>query len=165
MPFSKFYGTTKLVGEAILSACHLKNRIPYKKTRVTPYELLKGYAPSLKYLKVWGCLANVLLPEPRKRKLGPKSFDAMFIRYAQNSAAYRFLVINGDQNLLEVNTIVETKNATFFENIFPMKFDGDKPTNVSHSLPEPSENLEIEPRKSKRVRKETSFGDDFYTFL
>lgn len=46
-----------------------------------------------------------------------------------------------------------------------MKFDRDKPINVSHSLLEPSENLEIEPRRSKRIRKETSFGDDFYTFL
>ena len=28
-----------LWGEAILSACHLQNRIPYKKTSMTPYEL------------------------------------------------------------------------------------------------------------------------------
>ena len=45
-----------LWGEAILSACHLKNRIPYKKTCKTPYELWKGHAPNLKYLRVWGCL-------------------------------------------------------------------------------------------------------------
>lgn len=43
-----------LWGEAILSAYHLQNRIPYKKTGKTPYELWKGYAPNLKYLKVWG---------------------------------------------------------------------------------------------------------------
>ena len=39
-------------GEAILSACHVQNRIPYKKTGKTPYELWKGHAPVLKYLKV-----------------------------------------------------------------------------------------------------------------
>ena len=44
-------------GEAILSACHIQNRIPYKKTSKTPYELWKGYAPNIGYLKVWGCLA------------------------------------------------------------------------------------------------------------
>ncbi|RVW88077.1 Retrovirus-related Pol polyprotein from transposon TNT 1-94 [Vitis vinifera] len=33
-------------------------------------------------------LTKVLLPEPKKRKLGPKTFDAMFIGYAENSAAY-----------------------------------------------------------------------------
>ena len=41
-----------LWGEAILSTCHLQNRIPYKKTSKTPYELWKGHAPNLKYLKV-----------------------------------------------------------------------------------------------------------------
>ena len=33
--------------KAILSACHLQNRIPYKKTGKTPYELWKGHAPTL----------------------------------------------------------------------------------------------------------------------
>ena len=41
-----------LWGEVILSACHLQNRISYKKTSKTPYELWKGHAPNLKYLKV-----------------------------------------------------------------------------------------------------------------
>ena len=35
-----------------LSACHIQNRIPYKKTSKTPYELWKGYAPNIGYLKV-----------------------------------------------------------------------------------------------------------------
>ena len=81
-----------LLGEAILSACHIQSRIPYKKTDKTPYELWKGYAPNISYLKVWGCLAKVLLSEPKKWKLGPKTFDAMFIGYVENSATYRFLV-------------------------------------------------------------------------
>ena len=41
-----------LRGEAILSACHLLNRIPYKKTGKTPYELWEGHTPNLKYLKL-----------------------------------------------------------------------------------------------------------------
>ena len=41
-----------LGGEAILSACHLQNRIPYKKIGKTPYESWKDHAPNLKYLKV-----------------------------------------------------------------------------------------------------------------
>ena len=52
--------------EAILSACQIQKRIPYKKISKTPYELLKGYAPNIAYLKVWGCLAKVLFPEPKK---------------------------------------------------------------------------------------------------
>ena len=56
-----------LWGEAILSTCHLQNRFPYKKTGKTPYKLWKCHAPNLKYLKVWGCLAKVMLPDSKKR--------------------------------------------------------------------------------------------------
>ena len=104
-----------LWGEAILFVCHLQNRISYKKTGKMPYALWKGHAPNLKYLKVWGCLAKVMLPDPKKRKIGSKTSDYMFIGYASNGAAYRFLVLKSD--VLEYNTIIETKNAEFF-NIF-----------------------------------------------
>ena len=67
---------------------------------------------------MWWCLAKVLFSEPKKRKLGPKTFDATFIGYVENSAAYRFLVIKSKNSPVEVNSIIETKNAYFFENIF-----------------------------------------------
>ena len=101
-----------LWGKAILSAYHLHNRISYKKTGRTPYELLKSHAPNLKYLNVWGCLAKVMLPDPKKRKIRSKTSDYMFIRYASNNVAYRFLVLKS--GVLECNTIIETKNTNFF---------------------------------------------------
>ena len=52
--------------KVILSACHIQNRIPYKKTSKTSYELWKGYAPNTAYLKMWGCLVKVHFPEPKK---------------------------------------------------------------------------------------------------
>ncbi|KAL6314333.1 hypothetical protein AAG906_021042 [Vitis piasezkii] len=110
----------ELVGKAILSACHIQNRIPYKKTV--------------------------------KLLMSPKTFDAMFIGYAENSATYRFT--KSENSLIDVNTIIETNNAYFFENIFPMKLN-DKSI-------EPSK---FEPRRSKKDRKETNLGDGYYTFL
>ena len=58
-------------------------------------ELWKG-APNLKYLKVWGCLVKVMLPDPKKRKIGSETSDCMFIGYASNSVAYRFLALKSD---------------------------------------------------------------------
>ena len=75
----------------------------------------------MSYLKVWGCLAKVLLPDLKKRKIGSKTSDCLFIGYAQQSSAYRFLVLKS--NILDHNTIVETKDAEFFENIYPLKVD------------------------------------------
>ncbi|WZZ36874.1 hypothetical protein YC2023_020275 [Brassica napus] len=72
---------------------------------------------------------------------------------------------------------MESRNASFFENIFPYKEkqgskrtreerDNDKnsetETNVEISINDNSENEEKdEPRRSKRARKEKSFGKDF----
>ena len=63
----------------------------------------------MKYLKVWGCLAKVMLPCPKKRKIGSKTSDCLFIGYASNSVAYRFLVLKSD--VLECNIIIETKKC------------------------------------------------------
>jgi len=78
-------------GEAILTACFILNRVPHKKLFLTPYELWKGYAPNLNYLKVWGCLAKVALPSHKCLNIDPKTLNAVFIGYAQYSAAYRFM--------------------------------------------------------------------------
>ena len=83
-------------GEARLSTCHLHNRVSYKKTGRTPYELWKGHAPNIKYLKVWGYLAKVMLPDLKKRKIGSKTYDCMFIGYVNNNASYKFLVLKSD---------------------------------------------------------------------
>jgi len=48
-----------------------------------------------------------MLPNPKKRKIGSKTSDCMFLGYAEHSVAYRFLVLNSD--IIEHNTIVETK--------------------------------------------------------
>ena len=65
-----------------------------------------------------GYLAKVMLPEPKKRKIGSKTSDCMFIGYADHSAAYKFLVLRSV--VLDRNIVIETKNAEFFENIFPL---------------------------------------------
>jgi hypothetical protein len=121
--------------------------------------LWKGYKPSLKYLKVWGCLAKVMLPDPKKRKIGSKTSDCLFIGYAEHSAAYRFLVLKSD--VLSCNTIVETKNVEFLESVFPLKVES---VNDNPSLNKEDVNT-YDDLRSKRQRKETSFGNDFYTYL
>ena len=50
----------------------------------------------------------------------------MLIGYAENSVAYRFLVTKLKNSLVDVKTIIETKNVDFFENIFPMKLNGEQ---------------------------------------
>jgi len=86
-----------------------ENRIPHKKTGKTPYELWKIYQPNPKCLREWGCLGKLMLPSPKKRKIGSKTSNCMFLGYAEHSDAYRFLVLNSD--IIKCNTIVEMKNV------------------------------------------------------
>jgi len=100
-----------------------------------------------------------MLPDPKKRKIGSKTSNCMFLGYAEHSATYRFLVLNSD--IIERNTIVDTKNVEFFEHIFPLKSSGTSEQPIDSA----SDALSEDVRRSKRQRKETSFGDDFYTYL
>ena len=101
-------------------------------------------------------------------KLDDKTFDRVFIGYAHNSRAYRFLVVKSDYNDYSPNTIKESCDAIFFENIFPYK---NHIKNVESSTPmlesnyKSDSNNEVALRRSKRPRIEKDFGDDFITFL
>ena len=105
--------------EAILSANFILNRVPHKKLNQTPYEVWKGWRPTYNYLKVWGCVAKSAAPSPKTTKIGPKTVDCVFIGYANNSSAYRFLVHRSENPDMHVNTIIESRKTSFFEHIFP----------------------------------------------
>jgi hypothetical protein len=65
-------------------------------------------------------LAKVNVPISKKRKLGPKTVDCVFLGYDHYSIAYRFLVVKSKVPDMHVDTIFESCDATFFLNIFPM---------------------------------------------
>ena len=65
-----------------------------------------------------GCLAKVNVPIPKKRKLGPKTVDCVFLGYAQRSITYRFLVVKSEVPDVHIDTIMESRDATFFEEYF-----------------------------------------------
>ncbi|GJX45233.1 retrovirus-related pol polyprotein from transposon TNT 1-94 [Tanacetum coccineum] len=169
-------------GEAILTATYLLNKIPRKEKEETPYELWMGRKPSYQYLRVWGCLAKVAVPTPKAQKIGPKSVDCIFIGYAKNSSAYRFIVHESKNPDIQKNTIMESRNASFFEHIFPClsketgssaRLDDevvqDKRQRDDNDLQDErqdqTEEEEVEPRRSKRARNEKSFGPDFVSFM
>ncbi|GLT33022.1 hypothetical protein SLA2020_076450 [Shorea laevis] len=161
-----------LWGEALLTANHVTNRIPSKKTHVSPYETWNnGKKPNLNYLKVWGCLAFYKVPDPQRTKLGPRGIKSVFVGYAINSKAYRLLD-------LESNAIVESIHVEFFEckfiNDFSTMLDSGNSLNdaMHENQIEPSTSSlqgekrkendgSIEPRRSTRIRKEKSLDPAF----
>jgi hypothetical protein len=110
--------------------------------------------------------------------------DFIFLGYAQRSIGYRFLVVNSKVPDMHVDTIMESRDATFFDNMFPMKDMHSTARFSAEIIPEsstsddyfeqPHENIfedvhekdENEaPTRSKRRRTAKSFGDDFIVYL
>ena len=115
-----------------------------------------------------GCLAKVQVPKPKRVKIGPKTVDCVFIGYATNSKAYRFLVHKSENPDVQVNMVIESDNADFFETIYPYKKECASSSKESkRPREEIKENIpdEENPRRSKRQRTTTSFGPEFLTFL
>jgi integrase-like protein len=167
--------SSSMWGEAILSACFVLNRVPHKKLEKTPFDLWKGYSPNLSFSKSWGCLAKVLFPDFKRPTIGPKTFDCVFIVYALDSATYRFMSLND-------NSICESRDAVFFEDTFLCRGETSNKQELERSaiaeraLPLNKERAplgtaesslpvlpQVEPRRSKRKRIESSFGPDFLT--
>jgi len=74
------------------------------------------------------------------------------------------------------NTIIESRNASFFEHVFPCNsrvesreleqfHETTLENEENDQAPEEEEEQEIEVRRSKRARIEKSFGPDFLTYL
>ena len=70
--------------KVILTTNRILNRVPHSKTQSIPYKKWKGRKSYLKYFNVWGCLAKVQVPIPKRVRIGPKKVDYVFIGYAKS---------------------------------------------------------------------------------
>jgi hypothetical protein len=108
--------------------------------------------------------------------------DCVFLGYAIHNVGYRFLIINSSVPEMTVDTIRESRDATFFEDEFPMKinthgmfshdsiFVSESHEPVIHANDEtqgeiPEDDNNTVTRKSKRHRVVKSFGEDFIIYL
>nr|GEX65012.1 zinc finger, CCHC-type [Tanacetum cinerariifolium] len=93
------------------------NRVSNKRTKTTPYEFWYKKRPNLSYLRVWGCRAVVRLSDPKRKTLGEKGIDCIFVGYAEHSKAYRFYVIEPNE-YVSIKSIIESRDVIFDENHF-----------------------------------------------
>ncbi|KAJ9557191.1 hypothetical protein OSB04_011805 [Centaurea solstitialis] len=102
---------TNLWEEALLTACHIHNRITSRVIPIHPYTLWKRRKPNRNYFKVWGCVAYYRTPDPKRSKLGACAIKSIFVGYANNKKTYRLL----DK---DSGVIVESRDVEFFEDKF-----------------------------------------------
>jgi hypothetical protein len=107
-----------MVRVALFTLCHVLNRVPIKNKEKTLYEEWIERKPSLSYLRTRSCLAKDNVPINEKCKLDLKIVDCVFLGYAHHSIVYRFLVIKSNIPDVHVDTFLESRDISFFENIF-----------------------------------------------
>jgi len=65
--------------KALKTIVYILNRVPIKVIPKTPFELLKGWKPSLQHMRVWGCPSEVRIYNPQEKKLDPRTISEYFI--------------------------------------------------------------------------------------
>nr|KAJ0187170.1 hypothetical protein LSAT_V11C900496700 [Lactuca sativa] len=155
----------------MLTACYILNRTPNKRSKNTPYELWCKKVPNLSYLKVLGCRAVIRLTEPKRKMLGERGIDCIFIGYAEHYKAYRFYVLESN-DFVSVNTVIESRDSIFDEERFTSI---PRPRDMIHQSSSKSAtqaedvsggaSFVPEPRKSTGARKAKSFGSYFQLYL
>ena len=96
--------------EALKTAVYILNRVPTKAVPKTPFELFKGWKPSLRHIHIWGCPFEVRVYNPQEKKLDQRTISGYFIGYAKRSKGYKFYCPSYNIR------IVELRNAKFLEN-------------------------------------------------
>lgn len=82
----------KFWAEAVHTAVHIMNRSPtVALSNTTPLEVWSGTKPSIKHLRVFGCIAMVHIPKVDRRKLGEKSEKLMMVGYSDTQKGYRLI--------------------------------------------------------------------------
>jgi len=74
---------------AVSVAVYLKNRTPTRSVvGKTLYEAWHGRKPSLKHLRVFGCLAFVHVPKEKRKKLDYRATPGIFVGYSISTKQY-----------------------------------------------------------------------------
>lgn len=118
--------------EALKTAAYILNRVPTKAVQRTPFELFKGWKPSLRHMRVWGCPSEVRIYNPQEKKLDPRTISGYFIGYSEKSKGYKFYCPSHSTR------IVESRNAKFLENDLISGSDQFQDTDPIRDLPSTS---------------------------
>ena len=68
--------------EALKTAVYIINRVPTKDVQKMPFDLFKGWKPSLRHIRIWGCPSEVKIYNPQEKKLDPRTISGHSIGYA-----------------------------------------------------------------------------------
>uniref|UniRef100_A0A2N9GH76 Integrase catalytic domain-containing protein n=1 Tax=Fagus sylvatica TaxID=28930 RepID=A0A2N9GH76_FAGSY len=136
------------LGDALLTAAYILNRVPSQSVSSTPYELWKGEKPNLEHLRPWGSAGFVHSTTHKYGKLGPRARKHIFIRYSDSSKGYVMYGEHPNGGMTEI----ESRDIDFIETDFPSIGDANRDLDLYEleedegTLPSSSEGGGLVPR-------------------
>ena len=76
-------------GEAVITACYLRNRILIGPNGNTPEEAYSGKRPNIGYLRAYGYIAYIYVPKETRLKMDNIAIRACLIGYMPMSRQYK----------------------------------------------------------------------------
>ncbi|MCO5587362.1 hypothetical protein L7F22_041311 [Adiantum nelumboides] len=76
--------------EAVHTAVHIMNRTPTTAIHeISPYERLYGIKPTVSYMKIFGSVCYVHVPNEARKKMEPKAVKCIFLGYPVEKKSYK----------------------------------------------------------------------------
>ncbi|GJT77290.1 zinc finger, CCHC-type containing protein [Tanacetum coccineum] len=121
----------------------------------------------------WGeAMAVVRLRDPKKKTLGEKGIDCIFVRYAEHSKAYMFYVIEPNDSV-SINSMIESRDAIFDEkhfssiprlkDVIPNSIESqrdDHSDDVPREIPEPRKEEDLRTYNEAMQSRDATFGKE-----
>jgi len=141
--------------KAMNTTCHIHNMFTLRTgTTTTLYELWKGRKHTVKYFHVFGSKCYILSDRDYKRKMDPKSDEAIFLGYSTNSRAYG--VFNS-----KPETVMEFINVVIDD--VPKEKVSDVDSDVGTSIQETNAPIQVNESEPEKEETEETKQDQMST--
>ncbi|KAK2438086.1 putative mitochondrial protein [Trifolium repens] len=94
-------------GEAVVTACYVLNRCPTRQVSKVPEAIWTGHTPSVKHLRVFGCLCYKHIPDQKRHKLDDNNEVMIMIGYHTAGSYKLYNPVN--------NKVTSSRDVTFEE--------------------------------------------------
>ncbi|KAK2440889.1 putative mitochondrial protein [Trifolium repens] len=157
-------------GEAVVTACYVLNRCPTKQLNQVPEAIWSRSTPSVKHLRVFGCLCYKHIPDQKRKKLDDKSELMIMIGYHTTGAYKLYNPITKKVTSTRDVTFEEDKswnwdtNAETSQNYIPFQLLDEEVTELDTiPTPPPQQNNQVAVRRPERTSIPSRSLQDYET--